>query len=287
MCSGELVSSGEQRQCDATIRRSGGVDVQIDTPCFHFLLLGMHFLPRSRAFAIGFAVLGTAYLALPSHWSLAQTAAPAAPAAEKKPTGPERWEKDIAAFEKQDAAMPPIKGGIVFVGSSSIRMWRTLAEDFPKHNVLNRGFGGSQVSDSVHFADRVVTPYEPRMVVMYAGGNDLNAKKTPERVFADFRAFVDKVRAKLPDVEIAYISIAGNPARWKQVEEVKAANKMIADYCAKAPKLKYIDVFTHMLGTDGLPKPDIFLPDRLHMNAEGYKIWKEIVGKELGAPDKS
>lgn len=201
-------------------------------------------------------------------------------------TPPSKWEKDIAKFEAQDEAKPPRKGGIVFVGSSSIRLWATLAEDFPNHHVLNRGFGGSQIADSVAFAERIVMPYAPRMVVMYAGGNDLNAGKSPEAVFADFVAFAGLVRAALPETEIAYISVAPNPKRWAQLEKVKALNAMVAHYCAKQPRMKFIDVFPHMLGADGLPKPDIFRADRLHMNDKGYRIWTEVVGKALPAADK-
>jgi lysophospholipase L1-like esterase len=197
-----------------------------------------------------------------------------------------KWEKEISAFEAKDKENPPPKGGIVFVGSSSIRKWTTLAEDFPHHHVLNRGFGGSQIIDSVHFADRIVLPYEPRMVVLYAGGNDIHAGKSPEQVFADFQAFVEKVRAKLPKTVIACISIAGNPSRWAEVEKVKALNAMIEGYIKDKPGLKFINVFPRMLGSDGQPRPEIFVEDRLHMNAEGYKLWTEIVGPYLPAPDR-
>ena len=203
-----------------------------------------------------------------------------------KPHDSAKWENEIAAFEKADAQTPPAKGGIVFVGSSSIRLWKTLAEDFPHHRVLNRGFGGSEVADSVHFADRIVLPYAPRMVVLYAGGNDLNNARPPEEVFADFKAFAEKVCAALPAAELAYISSAGNPARWAQVEKVKALNGMIAAYLKEQPNMKFIDVFPRMLGDDGLPKPDIFIADKLHMNPEGYKIWTEIIRPLLPAPDK-
>jgi len=197
-----------------------------------------------------------------------------------------KWEKEIAAFEEKDRENPPPKGGIVFVGSSSIRKWTTLAEDFPHHQVLNRGFGGSQLIDSVHFADRIVLPYEPRMIVLYAGGNDIHAGKSPEQVFADFQAFVEKVRAKLPKTEIACISIAGNPSRWAEVAKVKAANAMIEGYIKGKAGLKFINVFPRMLGSDGQPRPEIFVADRLHMNAEGYKLWTDIVGQYLPAPDR-
>jgi lysophospholipase L1-like esterase len=196
-----------------------------------------------------------------------------------------KWEKEIAAYEQRDRESPPPPGGIVFVGSSSIRLWSTLATDFPKHRVLNRGVGGSQIVDATHFADRIIFPYAPRMIVLYAGGNDLNAGKSPEQVVADFRAFVAKVRARLPEVKIAYISIAGNPARWAQVEKVKAANARIAELAKEIPRLEFINVFPHMLGEDGLPRPEIFVEDRLHMNAEGYKIWKRVVGPFLPEPD--
>jgi lysophospholipase L1-like esterase len=206
--------------------------------------------------------------------------------AETAPDPFAKWERQIAAFEEQDRQNPPPKGGIVFVGSSSIVKWTTLAEDFPHHQVLNRGFGGSQLVDSVHFADRIVLPYEPRMVVLYAGSNDIHAGRPPEQVFADFQAFVEKIRAKLPQTEIAYISIAGNPSRWAEVEQVKTANALIEAYIKDRPGLKFINVFPHMLGSDGAPRPEIFIADRLHMNAEGYKIWTAIVEPYLPAPDR-
>ena len=200
---------------------------------------------------------------------------------DERATGSEKWEKEIAAFERADRERPPEKGGIVFVGSSSIRLWKTLAEDFPGMRVLNRGFGGSHIADSVEFAERIVIPYAPRQVVMYAGGNDLNAGKPPEKVIADFKAFAGKMRAALPETEIAYISSAPNPARWAQVENVKAVNSAIEAWMKDQPRMKFINVFPHMLGADGLPKPEIFVEDKLHMNPAGYAIWKEVVGPFL------
>lgn len=205
--------------------------------------------------------------------------------ADEASAGFAKWEKTIQEFEQHDRETPPPKHAIVFIGSSSIRKWTTLAEDFPHHRVLNRGFGGSEMKDSAHFADRIVLPYEPRMIVVYAGGNDINAHKSPEQVFDAFKAFVATVRAKQPDTPIAYISIAGNPKRWAQVEEVKKANLLIERYAKEQPHLVFIDVFHPMLGADGLPQPGIFSPDRLHMNAEGYKLWTKIVGAHLPAPD--
>ncbi len=200
-----------------------------------------------------------------------QLAPPAAAAAHAK------WEAEIAAFERADHESPPPKGAVLFIGSSSIRLWKTLADDFPQHRIINRGFGGSEIADSVYFADRIVIPYEPRLIVFYAGGNDINAGKSPTEVAADFKAFVAQVQMHLPRTQIAYISIAGNPARWAQVDKVKAANAMIEEFTKATPGLKFINVFPHMLGPDGLPRPEIFSADRLHMNAEGYKLWTGIV----------
>ena len=191
------------------------------------------------------------------------------------------FEKDIVAFEARDKTNPPPKNAVLFIGSSSIRMWKTLAQDFPEHRVINRGFGGSQISDSIHFAERIVIPYEPSTIVFYAGGNDINAGKKPDVLLRDFKTFVAKVREKLPTTHIAYISIAGNPARWPQIERVRESNRLIREFTASQPRLSFIDVFPHMLGNDRLPKPDIFLPDRLHMNEKGYVIWKRVVGEHL------
>ena len=191
------------------------------------------------------------------------------------------FEKDILAFEARDKTNPPPKNAILFIGSSSIRMWKTLAQDFPDYDVINRGFGGSQISDSIYFADRIVMPYEPKVIVLYAGGNDINAKKSPETVFNDFKAFVGKVREKLPETKLVYISIAPNPARWAQIEQVRTANKLIGDYTANEAGLSFIDVHPHMLGDKGEPKPDIYLADKLHMNEKGYAIWKQVVGEHL------
>ncbi len=197
---------------------------------------------------------------------------------------PAKWQFDIAAFEAADAKEAPPKGGVVFVGSSSIRLWKTLARDFPEYQVLNRGFGGSELADSVAFAERIIFPHEPRMVVLYAGGNDINNGKSAQQVFADFQLFVAKLRGRLPEVEVAYISIAGNPARWAQVEKVKEANRLIEEFAKQTKGVRFINVFSQMLGTDGLPKAEIFVADKLHMNAEGYKIWVEVVRPFLAKP---
>ncbi len=187
-----------------------------------------------------------------------------------------KWEKEIAALETMDRTNPPPAGCIVFVGSSSIKRWTNLVADFPGFPVVNHGFGGSQLADSVNFADRIVTPCRPRQVVIYAGGNDINAGKDPEVVYGDFVALVTRIRAHLPQVSIAFISSAPNPRRWSQVEKVKRFNFLVERYCRRHG-ITFINVFPLMLGPDGQPKPDIFVEDRLHMNLKGYAIWREAV----------
>jgi len=194
---------------------------------------------------------------------------------------PGRWEKDIRAFEATDAVTPSPKSGIVFIGSSGIRMWTSLATDFPGMPVINRGFGGSQLPEVTAYVDRIVTPYQPRQVIVYCGGNDINAGRTAGDVLADFQSLVRAIHAARPVVRIAYISIAPNPARWAQIDAVKAANHAVRDWIATDPRLTFIDVYAAMLGPDGRPKPDIFVADGLHMNAKGYAIWRAIVGPHL------
>lgn len=193
----------------------------------------------------------------------------------KAPANPfEKWEKSIAEFEQQDARQAPPKHEILFVGSSSIRLWK-LQDSFPNLKVINRGFGGSQIADSVHFSERLVIKHEPRIIVFYAGDNDLAGGKSPEQVAADFKSFVDVVRPKLPTTQIHFICIKPSLARWKNVEKVRAANGLIRDYIIQTPNVCYIDVFHPMLGEDGKPNPELFVKDGLHMTPAGYKIWAD------------
>jgi hypothetical protein len=188
-----------------------------------------------------------------------------------------QWEKEIAAFEQSELTNPPPKDGVEFIGSSMIRRWNTLAQDFPGQPVFNRGFGGSEIVDSTHFAPRMIFPYAPRMIVFRAGGNDLWAGKSPEQVFADFQEFTATVHAKLPATEIVFISWSPTPSRWKQHEQEKELNRLIENFVRQTPHLKYVETYDLPLGTDGLPRPDLFVADQLHFNAEGYKLLAERV----------
>ena len=199
------------------------------------------------------------------------------------------FEKEIAAFEAADRKQPPPRGAVLCVGSSSIRFWKTLATDFPNVAVINRGFGGSRIADSTRYADRIIVPYHPRQIVFYAGDNDVAAGYTPQRIVGDFRAFVAKVRRDLPDVPISFISIKPSPLRWKLVDKTREANALIRDEIAAGKNMKYIDVFTPMLGPDGLPRAELYRPDHLHMVAKGYELWTSIIAPTLvdaPAPDR-
>ena len=193
----------------------------------------------------------------------------------------EKWEKEIAGYEQADRTSPPPKGGLLFIGSSTIRLWKTLATDFPQQGVINRGFGGSQIVDSTHFAERIIFPYAPRMIFLRAGGNDIHAGKSPELVFSDFRAFVAKVHAKLPDTQIAYIALSPSIARWDEKEKGEALNRMIREYTREIPGLKYIAAESISLGPDGKPRPELFVADKLHFSPEGYKLLTESVRPHL------
>lgn len=196
---------------------------------------------------------------------------------QQAPASLNKWEADIGNFEEADRQQPPARGVVVFVGSSSIRMWKDLAADFPQTKVINRGFGGSQLPDSTYFADRIIIPYRPRMVVLYAGDNDLAGGKTPQQVFESYKAFVSHVQKKLPNVKIAYISIKPSLARIKLMDQMRAANELIRGYAASGKNLIFIDVFTPMLNQAGQPRPELFIQDGLHMNREGYELWRNVV----------
>jgi len=183
-----------------------------------------------------------------------------------------RWEQAIAALERQDQDQPPPKNAIVFVGSSTIRLW-DLKKSFPDLQVINRGFGGSQIADSAHFAPRLVTKHAPRLVVLYAGDNDIAQGKTPEQVAADFRSFVRAVYKDLPKTNVLFISVKPSVRRWNLWDKIQKANALIQADCKRDERLIYVDITKPMLGNDGQPRKDLFVAVGLHFNARGYESW--------------
>jgi lysophospholipase L1-like esterase len=192
------------------------------------------------------------------------------PAAQADP-----WAKDMAAFEQEDRKSSAI-GGIVFVGSSSIRLW-DLGRSFPNLPVLNRGFGGSQIADAVKHVDLLVIRHKPRTVVFYAGDNDLAAGKTPQQVTDDFKAFVARIHAALPDTRVAFIAIKPSILRWGNIAQVRKANALIREYCDADDRLGFVDVDGPMLGWDGKPRKDLLIQDGLHLSPKGYVLWTALV----------
>jgi beta-glucanase (GH16 family) len=197
-----------------------------------------------------------------------------------QPAGPERFAAEIRAFEEADLKAPPAPGGVLFVGSSTVRMWKTR-EAFPDLAPINRGFGGSQFADATHYADRIVWPYRPRAVVVYSGDNDVAAGRSPERVAEDAAAFVARVRERLPETRILILSIKPSVKRWALWPKMKEANARIRAMCLDAPRLRFLDAAAPMIEAGEPPPADLFVDDGLHLSPKGYAILNRVVGEAL------
>lgn len=202
------------------------------------------------------------------------------------PSTENRFEKTVQAYEATDKATPPPKGAILLVGDSQFYRWKTLAEDLPDYTIINRGIDSFQFSDILHFYDRLVLPYQPRMIVLHVGGNDVHNGKTGEQVLADFKTFVAKVRATQPKIPIAFSSITPGPGRWDEADRRKQTNKLLKDYIATQKNLHFIDLWDAMLRPDGKPREELWVADRIHPNHDGYLVRVKIMRPLLGKPDK-
>ena len=192
------------------------------------------------------------------------------------------WDQAFSDFAADDAAHPHPAGGVLFVGSSSIRLWSDLEHEFKDLPVvIKRGFGGSQLSDCVKNLSRLVLRYRPRTVLIYAGDNDLAAGISPHEVLRRFTVFVDGVRRELPDTHIAYISIKPSPSRVDLLPQIREANALIRDYADADPHVEFIDVYTPMLDASGKPRRELFRADALHLNADGYALWKAVIAPHV------
>jgi lysophospholipase L1-like esterase len=189
----------------------------------------------------------------------------------------DRFAGEIAAFDSADRVAPSAAGGIVFVGSSTIRLWTTLVDDFRGLPVLNRGFGGSTFPEALHYLQRTVVRYHARTVLVYEGDNDLAAGRTPQQVADDYRAFVRGVRDSLPDARIVFLAIKPSPSRWKLESQRQEANRLVRAIVSTDPKQTFVDVGTPMLGPSGRPRPELYRADSLHMTPAGYAIWRSTV----------
>lgn len=199
-------------------------------------------------------------------------------------TKPNQWEKDILSFEEWDSKNTFASNAVLFVGSSSIRLWATR-QCFPEFPVINRGFGGSQISDVNYFAHRIVLPYKPKVMVFYAGDNDIAEGKSPKRVFDDFRKFVKLIHNHLPGTRIIFISIKPSPVRWSFWPIAKEANLMVKKLSDKDERVTFADVGKVLLGRDGKPNTKLYVNDKLHLNSKGYETWtkllRSMIEKEL------
>ncbi|HEY5551950.1 MAG TPA: GDSL-type esterase/lipase family protein [Opitutaceae bacterium] len=187
------------------------------------------------------------------------------------------WSADMARFAHEDAGSPTPDGCVLFVGSSSIRLWGTLATDFPEVTVLNRGFGGSHIADSIVHFDRLVAPHNPRLIVFYAGTNDIAAGRLPEDVAADFREFCSMLHAAKPEARVMFISLQFAPSRWNLREKVALTNAYVAAFCAADPRRTFVDSNSVTMSADGRPRPELYVGDQLHMNAAGYEVWADLL----------
>lgn len=190
--------------------------------------------------------------------------------------GPEVYAEAIKTFKAADEANPPAPGGVLFLGSSSIRGW-DLEKFFPGMETMNRGYGGSYISDSIFYADQILIPYKPRAVVFYAGDNDLAAGKNPDQVFSDYKKLASIIENSLPGTDFIFIGIKPSIARIHMTDSLRLVNKSVQEYCRNNPGFLYLDIDAPMLGEDGQPNPELFKDDGLHMNETGYTIWSDLL----------
>jgi hypothetical protein len=189
---------------------------------------------------------------------------------------PRRFEQDIAAFEAEDRASPPAPGSTLFVGSSSIRYW-DVAKAFPARRAIKRGFGGSHVSDNIYFADRIIFPYKPALIVFYAGDADVAANKTADEIAADCKALIAAIHARLPGTPTVIIGTKPSPAHWKHIDTIRRANALVMAFVAKDPLVVYADVEQALIGPDGQPRANLYAENGLNLNERGYAAWTDAV----------
>ena len=192
---------------------------------------------------------------------------------------PAYW-NDIQKFKQKDSIAFPGTGKILFVGSSSFTKWTDVQNYFPDYPIINRGFGGSAIVDVIRYESDIIFPYKPKQIVIYCGENDIagDSAVTGEIVFERFKQLYDDIRKNLSNVPIVYISMKPSPSRWQMRNKMMEGNKLIEKFLKKKKRNgRFVNVWDAMLGTDGQPIPDIFIQDKLHMNAKGYAIWQKII----------
>lgn len=190
---------------------------------------------------------------------------------------PERWESTIQKFEEKDKVNPPAEGAILFTGSSSITMWQDMADYFPDHEVINRGFGGSDFTDLIYYQERVIFPYKPSKIFIYEGDNDIAAGESVKSILKEAKTLRKSIKKALPGVPVIFISPKPSVSRWHLREEYEELNKRLRKYAKRTRLTEFADVWTPMLDENGNVIESLFLEDKLHMNAAGYIIWKAVL----------
>jgi lysophospholipase L1-like esterase len=208
----------------------------------------------------------------------------AAEAGAQSPELAAKFEQKVAEYQAADRATPPPQDAILFAGDSQFYRWKTIHEDLPGYTLINRGIDSFQFRDLIRYADRLVFPYAPRLIVLHVGGNDVHNGRTPAQVLEDFQTFVKLVHAKLPAVPIVYSSITPGPGRWDEAPQRLETNRVIREYVATQPDLGFIDLWDAMLTPDGKPRDDIWVEDRVHPNHAGYMLRVQLTRPFLGAP---
>ncbi len=191
------------------------------------------------------------------------------------------FEKDIQKFEESDKLMFPPQGAVLFIGSSTIRMWKSLQGDMSGLTVINRGFGGSSTCHVLHYMDRIVFPYRPSKIVYYCGDNDIASGVNPDSTMEHYRKFIVKVHDSLPGTKIYFVSNKPSLKRQKNLPLQKSVNESLKNLCDNYTFVSYIDIFPSMMINDSTIKADIFKNDSLHLNNKGYAIWTGIIKNRL------
>jgi len=191
---------------------------------------------------------------------------------------PSSFETEIRAFERLDSIEQPAKGQILLYGSSTMRLWATFQEDLAGHPVVNRGFGGSEMSDAIYYFDRVVVPLAPTLILLYEGDNDItNGRKSPRRIFKDYKHFMKLVKRKLPGTRVAVYALRPSVARESTMPQQRKVNRFFKRYaCWHCKRASFIDVYKLLLTPDGKPNPEYLVEDKLHLNAYGYELWARV-----------
>jgi len=196
----------------------------------------------------------------------------------------QRFEKKVQEYEASDRVSPPPRGAILFAGDSQFYRWKTIHEDLAGYTLINRGIDSFQFPELLRYFDRLVLPYEPRLIVLHVGGNDVHNGRTPAQVLADLQAFVSRVRAALPGVRVVYSSITPGPGRWDEAPQRVVTNQAVRDYIATQPDLAFVDLWEAMLTPTGQPREELWVEDRVHPNHAGYLIRVKQTVPLLGAP---